>query len=255
MSARWPLAAYVPWQVRYAIPRAATPLALFLVFGVLPIWGGLAGQNALIGESALGALRQAGDAQRLALAVYGQSVSLCMTLGAIVSVNGIIALDRERQYFRFLFSHPVVPWMYYLQQFVISTLLFVAAMALIPVGFGFVVTDVPILPVVQSALLYGLVFGALALLCSALMNRDGLLFIALLVLTSALQQVERQNALPTWLAGMANALPPLVTADAVRTRWLLGQSAVTGDVVLVVGYALAMLAAALFIVRRAPLAR
>ena len=44
-----------------------------------------------------------------------------------------------------------------------------AAMALVPMGFGMLVIDVPVLPVVQSAFLYVVLFGSLALLCGALL--------------------------------------------------------------------------------------
>ncbi len=248
MSAPSPLLAYAPWQARYALLRAAAPLGLFMLLGGIPLWGIISGVG-------LEAVRQPGEAQSAAMLAYGQMMTLSMTLGALISVSGLVALDRERQYFRFLFSQPVVPWQYYLQQFVISAVLFAAAMALIPMGFGMLVIDVPVLPVVQSAFLYVVLFGSLALLCGALLNKDGLVFIAVLIFAVTLQQAEAAGALPGWLAAFANALPPFVAAQDVRAQWLAGQAAETGALIRVLLYSLGMLAAALFIVRRAPLAR
>lgn len=248
MSAPSPLLAYAPWQARYALLRAAAPLGLFLLLGGIPLWG-------IVSEVGLETVRQPGEAQGAAMMAYNQMMTLSMTLGALISVSGLIALDRERQYFRFLFSQPVVPWQYYLQQFVISAVLFAAAMALIPMGFGLLFIDVPVLPVVQSAFLYALLFGSLALLCGALLNKDGLIFIGVLIFAITLQQAEAVGALPGWLGALANALPPFVAAQGVRAQWLAGHAAATGAVVHVLVYSLGMLAAALFVVRRAPLAR
>lgn len=248
VSPRSPLPAYAPWQAWYALPRAATALGLFLALGGMPLYG-------MANRFGLDAIRQAGDAQNMAMLLYAEMSTLAMTLGAIVMVSGLAAQDRERQYFRFLFPHPVVPWQYYLQQFVISLLMFTAAMALIPLGFGAIFVDVPVLPIVQSSLMYGLVFGSLALMCSALLNRDGLIFIGVLILTISLQQAEASGSLPAWLGAIANALPPLVVAADVRTLWIGGDAASTGAIVHVLAYSLGLLAAALFVIRRAPLAR
>ncbi len=248
MSARASLLAYAPWHAWYALPRAAASPGLFLILAGIPL-------SVTIGEFGLEAMRSPGEAQQAALLIYSQMMTLSMTLGAIIMVSGLVALDRERQHFRFLFSHPVVPWQYYLQQFVVSTLCFAAAMALIPLGFGVLVTAVPVLPVVQSALVYALAYGSLALLCGALLNKDGLIFIGVIIFAVTLQQAAAAGALPGWLVAAAKALPPLVAAQAIRAQWLAGGTAGAAEIMRVVAYSLGMLAVTLFVIRRAPLAR
>lgn len=241
-----PLAAYTKWHVWETLPRLATPVALFLVLGAMPI-------ATFANARGIDALQLPGEEQRQALMIYTQMLMLCITLGSIVVASGIIALDRERQYFRFLFSHPVVPWQFYLQKYLISALLFALVMMVIPVGFSLVVTDVPVLAVALSSLLYALLYGSLAMLCGALLNKDGIAFIAVIVVSSSLQ--ETRQLLPTWLAHVADALPPFKVADGVRRALLNGAAVDTGDLLHVIAYSAGMLVAALVFVRRAPLAR
>jgi ABC-type transport system involved in multi-copper enzyme maturation permease subunit len=242
-----PLLAYSKWHVREALPRMVTPLALFVVLGGLPLW-------ALLGQVGADAVAVVGSEEyRSAMQVYGGMLSLSITLGAIVVASGIIALDRERQYFRFLFSHPVAPWQFYLQKYVITALLFSAAMMLIPLGFSALVVDVSVTGALLSALVYALLYGSLAMLCGALLNKDGVVFIGVVVVTSVLQ--ESAAMLPSWLVQLAKALPPLRVANSLRSSLLGGTPVDAGDVLLVAAYSLGMLIAALVIVRRAPLAR
>jgi hypothetical protein len=242
------LAAYARFQARDALWRALMPVGLFALLAGLPI-ANLAARNSLA------ALRGPGQMHDVVMQVYGQTMPLAMTLGAIVLVHGLVALDRERQYFRFPFAQPVVPWQYYLQQFAVGTVLFVACFAVIPLAFGLVVTEVPVLPVLRSALLYALLYGSLAMLTGSLLNRDAVLFILLVIVGNVLQQLERAAALSGVVAGIARALPPFVAADAVRSTWLEGRAPDGHDLTLVVGYSLGMLAAALLLIRHRPLAR
>jgi hypothetical protein len=241
-----PLAGYLRWHVREALGRVATPLGIFLLMGVLPLWS-------FARMSGFEAMRTPGPAHDQAILIYSSTLGLAMTLGAMVAASGFIALDRERQHFRFLFSHPVRPWAFYLQRYVVTALLFTAVMTLIPVGYGAIVAEVPVLGAGASSLLYVLLYGSLAMLCGALLNRDGIAFIAVVILGNVLQ--DAREALPRALQVLGDALPPFDAAGDVRTALLRGAAADAGDVVHVVAYSLAMLAAALFVVRRAPLAR
>ena len=248
MTALSPLLAYAPYQARDALLRAIMPVALFAAMGGVPLW-------AFAGQEGFAAIQSPGPQQSAALTIYTQTLSLAMTLGAIVLVHGLAALDRERQYFRFPFAQPVVPWQYYLQQFAIGTALYVAFLAIIPIGFSLVITDVPVLPVLQSALLYALLYGSLALLTGSLLNRDGVLYILVVIVGFTLQQLDRSGALSDAMAAVAHALPPFAAADAVRTSWLAERALEGNDLTLVVGYSLGMLVSALYLIRNKALAR
>lgn len=242
-----PLAAYLPWQVRDSLGRAVfTPLAIFLAMGVLPMW-------AMASQQGIAALRT-GTPIAPGVGIYHGVIGLSMTLGAMVVVSGLIATDRDRQYFRFFFSHQVPPWAYYLQRYLVSAVLLTATMMLIPVGFSAVVTPVPVLAVGGATLLYVLLYGSLAMLCSALLNRDGVAFIGVVIIGNVLQDIPREVA-PGWLRAIADGLPPFHALGDVRDAMLRDLPIDRGGLLHVVLYSLAMLAAALFVVRRAPLAR
>lgn len=248
MSARAPLMAYVPYQARDALPKALVPVGLFALLGGLPLW-------TIARQQSLEALQQPGRIQDAALQIYAQAMGMAMTLGAIVLMSGLASLDRDRGHVRFLFAQPVAPWRYYLQRFVVGAGLFVACFALVPLGFSAVVTEVPVVPALQGAALYALVYGALGTLCSAAWNKDGVAFILVIVLARTLQQLATTGALPGWLEGVAHALPPLHAADTVRDAWLAGRALAGNDLVLVLGYAAGMLVSALLLIRHRPLAR
>lgn len=239
---------YLRWQVRDALTKAVVTPLLFLGVGGVPLWFLLNG-NPPPGVQSVEAIHQ------MAVMVYTQALNLSMTLGALLLVSGVVSTDRSKQHFRFLFSRPVAPWQYYLQYVVVSVVLFVLFTLLVPLGFGFLVTPVPILAVAKSALVYALIFGGLAMLCSVLVDRDGLLLVIVALFSSTLQALAAADQLPRWAMVLADALPPFGTADALRTSWLDERSIAGGDVVLVVLYALGMLAASLVLIRRSPLAR
>jgi len=161
-------------------------------------------------------------------------MTLSMTLGALAVVSGVVAIDRERGYVRFLFSAPVRPWAYYLARFVVGLALFAACFAAVPLLFGAVVDAVPVFPVVQSALLYALFFGALVTFAGAITRFDGQVTIGVAVVAYLMQTIAREERnLPGWAGLLARALPPVVPLDGVRADWLAGRAADTADLVLV----------------------
>ncbi len=247
MSGTSPLA-YVRWHARDSLLRSLVPLFLFTAIAALPI-------RALVKRSGMDAVRVGGELNQPILQIYSQALTLAMTLGAVLLLSGFVAQDRERGHVRFLFAAPVVPWQHYLTRAIVSIAMFTAMFASIPLVFSWIVVPVEIVGVLQSALLYATLYGGLALLAGALVNKDGVVFILLVVATSILQQLDKGELLSQPLAGVARALPPLVLADTVRSRWLAGEAPLTGDLVHVALYALAMIAVALFVIRRTPLAR
>jgi hypothetical protein len=187
--------------------------------------------------------------------IYNAFIQMAATLGSVAMMNQIVALDRERQYFRFLFAHRVRPWHFYLQRFAVALLLLVALFATIPIGFSLFVTPVSAVPALQSMALYGFLVGSLAMLCGALVQRDGIALIVVFAAASVLQQAKRMGNLPSVLGVLADALPPFHRASVIRTEWLTGVAVDAGDLLIVIGYGLAMLVAALVVVKRFPLVR
>lgn len=239
--------AYAAWHLRDSLLRALAPIGLWLSLSGV-------GLAVMIRGSGIESLRS-GPMVPVALQAYIQGLSLALTLGALVLASGYVAQDRAKGHVRFLFSTPVVAWQFYCARFVIGLICFVAATTLIPVGFSLSIFPVPIAPVAASAAMYGLLLGSLSFLAGALTHRDGAVVIVVTVAAGLLQPLAARDQLPGWLAAVASALPPLHAADGVRTAWFNGASPGTGDFLLVIGYALAMLVVSLLIIRRAPLVR
>ncbi|MBP7550593.1 MAG: ABC transporter permease [Gemmatimonadaceae bacterium] len=244
------LLAYTRWHVRDAFVRAIAPVAIFAALALLNIWG-LASRFSMVEIRATGELHD--GVQRF----YDQMMPLAMTLGALTVGSGFVAVDRERGHVRFLFSTPIVAWQYYLLRLVVGMLTFTAAYALVPLGFGWFVFDVPVLPVLASAALYATVFGSLGILAGALTQRDGAVVIVTTLLSMSLHLIVRAGApgVPAWMVWAERILPPIATADVVRTAWLAGAAPDAADLTRVLGYSAAMLVTALFTIHRAPLVR
>lgn len=240
--------AYARWHARDALPRALAPVALFAAIGGVPLWS-------IVGGNGLAAVRTDPELVQLTLAVYRQAMSSAMTLGAVLMLSGWVAEDRDKGHVRFLFSAPVVAWQHYLLRAAVGTALFAACFVAIPLGFGAVLTPVPVVPVFTASVLYALLFGGLALLAGAITRRDGAVVIVVALAAALLQQVALAEGVPPTVRWLAALLPPIVPADQVRTAWLAGEAAATGDLARTTGYAVGMFVAALAIIRRAPLVR
>ena len=243
-----PLGSYLRWHARESFGRALVAPLIFLALAGIPLWAFRSSEPGV-------SLRDPGAARDFAINIYRTFFAMGTLLGSIVMVNQVPALDRERQFFRFIFANQVAPWHYYLQRFLVAYVLFVAGAALIPLGFSTLVTDVPIVGSIQAAAILGLLIGALTLLCGALTQRDGVALIVALIATSVLQQVAKAEQLPEWLEPIVSALPPVTLSSEMRAAWVANQAVLVGDVFYVVGYSLALLVVALVVIKRFPLVR
>lgn len=242
--------AYARWHARDASFRAVTPMLLFIAIAGLPIWS-------VFGRSGIEAIRAPGELHQNVAQLYSQMMTLAMTLGALLVASGFVALDREKGHVRFLFSTPVVAWQFYLQRYLIGVAAFVACYSLVPLGFGWLVFPVPVAAVVASTALYAFLLGSLAMLAGAITRHDGGVVIGVTLVGSILQALVRtaEDGLPAWMFWLSKVLPPIDTADQLRTAWLTGTSYATSDLTLVLGWSLAMLVVGLFTIKRAPLVR
>ena len=242
-----PLFAYIPWHARDAILRALTPVFLALAVIGIPIYAFLGASDKLSASDPGGA--------DIAMNIYNSGIPLALVLGGIILMNQVVALDREKQHFRFTLAHPVAAWEFYLQRFIVALLLFVAASALIPIVFTALVLPVSVLGLVKAAALYGLLLGALAMLCGALFSKDGLVLIITFAVSSTMQDLRKADVLASWLKPVANSLPPVQLLAELRQSWLDGVPVESSDVLFVISYGVGMLAVALYLVKRLPFAR
>lgn len=240
--------AYLPWQGREALRYALGPVLLFAVLTGLPLW-------ALSSKVEAFEFDTNPQAREFALQAFQGNASLTILLGSLLIMTRTIGWDRERQYVRFLFAQPVMPWAFYLQRFVVGLLLFTGVYAVVPVGFSQLVLPVPLLGTLLAVLVTGLLIGSLAMLCSAITQRDGIPIIVTVIGAGLLGQLERAEALPTWAEWLWHLLPPISKAGALRDAWLAGREVPLEHLPLVLGYSVGMIVAALIIIKRAPLVR
>lgn len=243
-----PLLTYLPWHLRDSAPRAFTAVVAFAVIAGLPL-------STFPPQVPGGTFATDPQLQEIARTVYQQFGTLAMVLGAIIQMNQVAAMDREKQYFRFLFSHQVTPWMFYLQRYLVGVLLFVGVSMLIPLGYSWFVIPVSIGGWFLASLLFTLFLAALALLCGAITKRDGLLLIALYLVGNILQQLAAQGNITGWKLWLGKLLPASHAAGSLRDALMSGGDVSRSDLLLTGGWTIGMVVAALVLVKRLPLAR
>ncbi len=242
------LRSYVPWQALDLLPRALAPLALFAVFAGIPIAAMLKSAGKPMGV----------DPENQAAfikAVYISMAPLCMTLGAFLFMTAGLAVDRERQHLRFYFAHPVSPVAYYLQRFLVGLVISAVCFLPIPYTMRALGGDVPVIGTVVALLATLVLIGGLAMLCAAITNKDGLALILAYVGTQAVQQLPTSGILVDVMRPIGRVLPPLAELDALRKMLLESSRVPWTDLILVFGYGIGLLVAALFVIRRAALVR
>ncbi|MBA3854356.1 MAG: hypothetical protein C0503_08070 [Gemmatimonas sp.] len=243
------LRAYAPWQLRELVPRAFVSVAMFIVFAGIPVFATMHAQrnNPDFDPNALG---------KILKMVYVGVTPLCLTLGAFLFMTRSIAEDRERNYVRFIFSHPVSPVPFYLNRFVAGLALFTLCFLPVPLVvryyFG---ADVPVLGTVVAKLATLVLIGGLTTLCAALTAKDGLALILVYMGTQLLQQLSAQGILYEWLQPIVRGLPPVESLKLVVKSLIEGTDWPVTDLVHVFGYGIGLLVAGLLVIRRAPLVR
>lgn len=239
---------YAPWQLRELLPRAFVPMAMFAVFAGIPVyamWHAERNNPGFAAEALPNILR----------AAYSGVVPLCLTLGSFLLMTRSIAEDRERQYVRFLFSHPVPPAPLYLMRFLLGIGLFVLCFLPVPLLVRHFGGDVPVLGTVMAMLLTLVLVGGLTTLCAALTQKDGLMLILAYMGTQLLQQLSAADVLYEWLKPIVRGLPPIGSLSTVVKTLLDGAAWPVTDMIHVGGYGLGLLVAGLLVIRRAPLVR
>jgi hypothetical protein len=239
--------AYVPWHLRDLFTRALVPLLFILLLGGLPF----AARAKTVGVANV---TDPGQLEFLRM-LWVNLGPVCMLLGSFLFMTNSIATDRQRQHVRFQFAHPVSPTLHYLTRFVAGLLLYIACFAPLPLLLATLGTDIAVVKGLVAAVATLVLIGGLSALCGALTEKEGALLIGVFMLTQLLQDLAAQDILPKAAATVARGLPPIRNLSYVNEQLFTGQAWPANDLLLVFGYGLGMLAAALLIVRRAPLVR
>jgi ABC-type transport system involved in multi-copper enzyme maturation permease subunit len=174
-----------------------------------------------------------------------------ITAFALVATAGMVSSDFGLGYYRTLFARPVSPPLYYLQRWILGGVAVLVVTSI--VGFAAaarVGTDLPIGRVLAQAGLYYLLLGGLVFLLSTVTRRDWLVAVLIVAAHGGIGLARSLGAAATGVAAVLYVLlPPFRLVDVV-------DPVPTGaDLLYVVGYGVALVLAALMVIRLRPLAR
>lgn len=166
----------------------------------------------------------------------------------LVVTAGMVSRDIGEGYYRAWFSRPVSPPLFYLQRFLVGGVIFLLFLPLLAIAVSVRTGNVslPAWVVGRAALLY-LLTGGTVFFLSTLVRRDWMIAALVVITESVLHQVQRSGAaLGPVARAVYEVLPPYhVTAiDAAPSGRELAVAA---------AYGVAIVAAALAVLRRKPL--
>lgn len=252
MKAR--LLRYSRYQLRdFVQQRLVLPLILLAFAAGLPTY--------LMTKDSPAGFMQSPQGINLAKQMFSQSITLYLPLGAFVGAVGLISADRQKGYFRFLFSKPVGVLAYYGQAYLLHAVVYVAVFGLIVWGYGAYTIHFPVAPAMEAAALTFVLIGGLGLLLGALTRFDGAGLISLYLLALILQQLTKaSNGLPNgaiapWLVAIGKGLPPVLKLDTLRNQLYAGSPLDTAQLWHVLGYGGGAALLGFLLLRRLPLAR
>lgn len=252
---------YGLWQLRDYMTSGGIPTLLVIsLFGSMSVMSMLSSipelvelhRAASIAKYGSMSLALAGTRHEMSTGFLSGFLGVVVYLGALFAMQGIVAQDRNKGFFRFLFAKPVAPSRYYGQAFWIHAVGFAAIVALLAAVYGHFVE-----PILSATLLAGVVlmwccYAGITFLFSALAKFDWLALVAVTLVAKLAW--ERWGDSPSTFARLLYLLPPVHRADEVY-RALAERTAVPWSLVAwFAGYGLLCFAAALVVLRHRRLA-
>ena len=219
------LARYALWQIRdFAFERGVAILIIGFLWGyvlIAPLRGAIGPQMATGQASPLWGLVLQGATSIVSLAV-------------LIAVNGIVSTDRKLGYYRFLFSKPVNPVLYYAQVFFVGM---VGVIACILVLASLLHRILPMFSIVNfvvyTALIY-IAMGGIGFFASVATRFDWLTLAAVWLGSRALRALYGPKN--DWRSKLVELLPPVHKLDDVANSMIMTGSAHATDVLWLLGY-------------------
>lgn len=223
MSRVTSLARYSLWQFRdFAVDRGLS----ILIIGFL--WG-----YALI-EPIRRTVGSAGGSASPLWLVAIQVSSAVVSVAVLVALNGIVSADRKAGYYRFLFSKPVNPVLFYGQLFFVYMVGVIVAMLVLS---SLLHKLVPIFSIpnflLYTALIY-IAMGGIGFFLSVATRYDWLSLAAVWLGARVLRGIY--GAGDDWRSKLVQLLPPVHRLDDVANSLIGTGSAHTADVMWLFGY-------------------
>ena len=225
MSRGSSLARYSLWQFRdFVFERGVAILIISFLWGyalIVPLRG------------AMGAQMGAGRASPIWPLVL-QGASTLVSLSVLIALNGIISSDRKLGYYRFLFSKPVNPVLYYAQVFFVGLIGVVLSMLVLS---SLLHTILPIFSIVYFLLYTALIYvamGGIGFFLSVATRYDWVSLAAVWLGSRILRDLY--GAKSDWRSKAVELLPPVHKLDEVANSLIGTGTAHATDVLWLLGY-------------------
>jgi len=219
------LARYSLWQFRDFVFERGVPI-LILVF----LWGYVLLVSL---RNAMGPQMAAGRASPIWGLVL-QAASTLVSLSVLIAVNGIVSTDRKLGYYRFLFSKPVNPVLYYAQFFFVCMVGVVASMLVLS---SLMRTILPTFSIVNFLLYTALIYvamGGIGFFLSVATRYDWVSLAAVWLGSRILRDLY--GAKSDWRSKAVELLPPVHKLDEVANSLIGTGTAHATDVLWLLGY-------------------
>jgi ABC-type transport system involved in multi-copper enzyme maturation permease subunit len=187
------LGRYGLWQLRdYAMERGLPTIIVSMLFGYIAIGPMLMMVKLQVEKLPPATIARYGSVEAARIAMLHdvnvgfvqKFLGVVVFLGALFATNGIVADDRKKGYYRFLFSKPISPSRYYGQAFLIHWAGFVAVACAMALLYGALVGPIISFPLVYVLALMFLMYAGIAFALSAIARWDWLSLVAVAVLAS-----------------------------------------------------------------------
>jgi hypothetical protein len=241
MSRATSLARYSLWQLRdFAVERGLS----ILIIGFL--WG-----YALI-EPIRRTVGSAGGSASPLWLVAIQVSSAVVSVAVLVALNGIVSADRKAGYYRFLFSKPVNPVLFYGQLFLVYMVGVIGAMLVLSSLLHKLVPTFSIPNFLLYTALVYIAMGGIGFFLSVTTRYDWLSLAAVWLGARVLRGLY--GAGDDWRSKLVQLLPPVHKLDDVANSLIGTGSAHMADVMWLFGYGALFFALALAALRWGSLA-
>jgi hypothetical protein len=217
------LARYALWQFRdFVFERGVAILIISFLWGyalIAPLRGAMGSQ-----------MSRASPIWPLML----QGASTLVSLSVLIALNGIISSDRKLGYYRFLFSKPVNPVLYYAQAFFVGLIGLVLSMLVLS---SLMHTILPIFSIVNFLLYVALIYiamGGIGFFVSAATRFDWVSLAVVWLGSRILRSLYGPKG--DWRSKAVELLPPVHKLDEVANSLIGTGTAPATDVLWLLGY-------------------
>jgi len=195
--------------------------------------------------------------QRFTMQIFTTFAPVFINLAAFLGVTRLVTDDRSNGYFRFLFSKPVNIERFYVQQWVMHGVAYIAIAGALTWWLQVYTAPVPVREVMIVMGLYWILLGGIGFALTAATNLDALLLVMVWVMSSVMHALRDAPNSPMWgwLKPVSRLMPPTHKLDIIKAELYAGNPMPMTDFTHVLAYGAIGFVVALVLLRRTSLAR